>query len=145
MPLRKRIAIAGLVVVAALFVQSKGFTLPNLWPASIIRDPLLVEADGFHAIVLRSDADTLSKGQAATLGSQDVEDAASANGGEYEVYWTDETPEPAHQAAINGLAPHGTPSWYICDSVTHRSKIGPVPESTEEALAAIAEVRGAAK
>ena len=139
MSLRKRIAAAVLVMVAVNYAQQHGWTLPSFVPG--VAEPVPVKTDGFYCLIARNASeDSPTAGQMAVIGSQLIEDACE--GGDYEVYWEDETPPDYCSEVVSQLRNDGTPSWCLSDSSTGRSLVGPVPETVDAALAEIRRVRG---
>jgi hypothetical protein len=111
-------------------------------PGVLVVD-LPVDAPGFHCVVYREAGATLSSGHAAVLGSQDIEDAADAQGGDYLVLWSDSDDVPAEYAeAVSKMAGQPLPQWCLSDSTTRKFVIGTPPTTVPEALAQIKQVRG---
>lgn len=107
----------------------------------LIGADLPIKAEGFHCVILREQGQRLSKGHAAVLGSQEVEDAA----GTYLVVWTDQSADtiPAiYHDALERMRQAETPQWCLCDSRTGKSYVGPPPETIDDALAQIASIKG---
>lgn len=130
---RVRLAVA----LLCLLVLTGGGGLPLVSP------DLPIDADRFHCVIARQLK--VSRGHAAVLGSQDVEDAATATGGEYLVVWPDTTNYPAaYEGVVTEMRGRDMPQWCLSDRGTGLSVIGPLPESVEDAVAEIERVQGGA-
>ena len=109
---------------------------------------LPIDAPGFHCVFLRERGQVISKGHAAVFGSQEVEDAASADGGKYHVFWADQPAESIpeiYHGVVEAMRGKELPQWCLCDSTTGRSLIASPPsthDAVEFAVAGIQQTRG---